>query len=43
MHIKTIGVNYNYIVVNLNLSEQKKRLSIFNVKTVMKLKETAIL
>lgn len=24
MHIKTIGVNYNYIVVNLNLSEQKK-------------------
>lgn len=32
MHIKTIGVNYNYIVVNLNLSEQKKGLAYLTLK-----------
>lgn len=34
MHIKTIGVtcNYNYSVVNLQLSEQKKGLAYLTLK-----------
>lgn len=32
MHIKTIGLNYNYIVVNSNLLEQKKGLAYLTLK-----------